>query len=230
MNDNDRIAKLIQDERLAAEREQARPPKVNDKPVQMARNVWIYGLTGIDALTAYLIYYLTGYIPYGVIWFLAGAGGLLYSEYLKERVGNNNEQMRIGERGVNISAGLVLAMALLSGGLWVTNIRLEWMNALMELTAVGLFFFHLWQSYQYHSTDDEIVARNEEARREARNKKQIGEAHRAARVVESLKVRDGVEDLYRNDHGAAFDAAYGKDVKQQEIKRASFTNRPPSEK
>ncbi|RPJ29412.1 MAG: hypothetical protein EHM33_00775 [Chloroflexi bacterium] len=233
MSDNNAIAKQIEAEKARREADQNKPKKVTQKQVDEARFVWMAGVFLIDALTAWLIWTLTTYLPYAVIWIFAGAGGLLYSERLKERIGNNAEQGKIGERGVKASALAVVLMALLVGTIWVTKVQYVWLNAVMEVTAVVLFFFHVWQSYQYHSVDDEVVAANEEARSEEENLRQIRGVHRAARYVDTIKNREGVADSYRKDHGAALDAAlnmYGVDVQQVRQQNQNQTkNQPPQQ-
>ena len=212
MNDNERIAIEIQNTRLEQERAKSAPKKVSDAQVKEARIMWMAGSVLIDLLTSYLIYMLTGYWYYAGIWVLAGAGGLLWSERLKERIGKNKDQRKIADNGVTISGGAVFLMALLVGTVWVMKIASPWMAALMESSALVLFFFHLFQAYQYHQKDDEVIAADEEARLEAQNEKGIREAHRAARLVESKKTKQGYEDEYVRQHGAAYIAAQGKDI------------------
>lgn len=219
MNDNDKIAMEIQEERARAEREKSKPRKPSSKQVEEARYMWMGGAAVVDLLTAWLIYQETTYWYYALIWVLAGAGGLLWSERLKERIGKNREQTKIADNGVTVSAAAIVIMALVVGTVWVLRINVLWMNALQEISALVLFFFHLFQSYQYHQKDDEIQAADEEARLEAQNERAIREAHRAARLVESKKVKSGYENSYRAEHGAAFDAALGLDIEQVNLKR-----------
>lgn len=210
MNENDLIAKEIEEERKRREMNKDKPVKIQMGQVEEARIFWMIGVGLIDVLTAWLIYSLTGYWYYALIWVVAGAGGLLWSERLKGRIGNNDEQMSLGDRGVKIAAFLVVAMALLIGTYWVLKTFPTWLFPAVEISAVSLFFFHVYQAYRYHSVDDEVVARNEEARLEEENKRRIKEAHRAARLVESRKTERGVKETYRKEHGSALDAAMGK--------------------
>lgn len=210
-NENAEIAREIQIERARIEQEKSRPKPVSRNQVKEAKYVWVGGTVIIDLLTAYLIYTVTGYWYYAVIWALAGAGGLIYSERLKERIGNNKEQLTIGDRGVKISAGMVAFMALVAGAMWVTKSYTSYLSVLIEASAVGLFLFHLWQSYQYQHTDDGYKADNEEALLEENNERRIRESHRAGRVVSSRKVERGLQEAYRKEHGEAFDAAMGND-------------------
>lgn len=212
---NDKIAEKIRKERLQAEQELNKPKKVSNRQVKEARIVWMSGVALIDLVTAWLILQVTGFEIYAVIWVLAGAGGLLYSERLKERVGNNQEQGEISTRGVNVSAGAVALMAILAGTAYVTNYQSTYMNAGFEIFAVLLFLFHLYQSYIYHLADEEEKALNQEARFEAQADREIRETHRAARKVETEKLVDGLKGSYREEHGKAFDAAYGLDVEDR---------------
>ena len=220
MNPNDKIAEKIRAEKLRMEQEKAMPIKVSDSQVREARFIWMTGTVAIDILTAYLIYSLTGYLPYAVIWFLAGAGGVLWSERQSERIGNNPEQKSIGAMGVKVSAFAVVAMALIFGYCWVQKITGGWMNTVMEISALVLFFYHVYQAYQYHEKDDETIARNDEARLEAQHQRDLRSAHRGARIVEAEKVKDGVEEMYRDEHGAAFDEALGLTNKNAQLNYA----------
>lgn len=224
-NINDKIAKEIADEKARRELEKSKPPKVSNAQVKEARFVWMAGTILVDLLTAYLIYAQTGYWYYAVIWVLAGAGGLLYSERLKERIGNNREQKDIGERGVKTSAFSVLGMALIVGTVWVLKSANDYIDAVIEVASLVLFFFHLYQSYQYHAIDDDVIAVNDEARSEDDEARATRQAHRAARIVESKKVKSGVVENYRDEHGAAFDAAYRKDTNIMELDEEVFTSR-----
>ena len=217
----DDVTREIQQEREEAERERNRPPKITNDPVKRARYVWIGGTMLIDALTAWIIWQLTSLWYYAVIWVIAGAGGLLYSEDLKTRVGNNPEQQEYANRGVWVSAGAVFLMALFIGAMFVTRFEATWIDAVLELTSVGLFFFHLYQSYQYHNLDDEVQARNEEARAEERTRKKEREIHRAARLVERKQKQHSLKDNYRQQYGPAFDVALNNG------KTEKTNNRPP---
>jgi hypothetical protein len=219
----DDVTREIEQEREEIERERNRPPKVSNSQVDRARIVWIGGSILIDGLTAWLIYTMTGYWYYALIWVVAGAGGLLYSEDLKTRIGNNPEQQEYADRGVKVSAIAVFVMAVLVGGIFVTGYAASWVDAILEAAAVGLFFFHLYQSYQYHNLDDEVIARNEEARAEERNKKREREIHRAARIVERKRKQLSLREKYRKEYGGAFDAALGKDKPvKMELEMRSF--------
>lgn len=229
MGTNEELAMEMEAERERREAETNKPARVSRSQVKEARFVWMAGVTLIDALTAWLIFEVTGFLPYAIVWVLAGAGGLLYSERLKERVGNNQKQMDIGDRGVKVSAVLVAAMALFVGTVWITHTSLSWIDALMEITAVTLFMFHLWQSYTFHSVDEEIVAANEEARNEEENEKNIRAVHRAARIVTARKRKSLLKDSYRKTHGPALDQALinlGFDVPQDQGRQNNQPNQP----
>lgn len=209
MNDNDRIAQEIENERLRMEQEKLKPARISDKQVKEAKYAWMVGTVGIDILTAWLMWTMTGYWYYALVWAIAGAGGLLWSERQKERIGNNDEQKILAKRGKNVSAFAVFGMALVIGFVWVTKMQGNWINATIELTSLFLFFFHLYQAHEFHEKDDEQEAMNEEARNEAKANSEIRAAHRANRKVESKKNRDDIQGVYRQRHGAAFDAALG---------------------
>lgn len=207
---NQEIAEEIKAERARIEREKLKPKPVSRSQVKEARYVWVGGIIIIDVLTAYLIYEVTTFWYYALIWAASGAGGLLLSERFKERVGNNKAQSEIAARGVAVSAFSVLGMALISGAIWIANLYTSYLFILIEASAVGLFFFHLWQSYMFQHLDDGYIADNEEARLEEANDRKVRGVHRAARIVESRKLVHGVKNEYRKEHGEAFDAVVDK--------------------
>ena len=229
MNENDKIAAEIEAEKLRREQEKSKPKKISHSQVKEAKFIWMAGILLIDLLTSALIWAITGYWYYALVWIAAGAGGLLWSERQKERIGNNIEQIDIGDLGVKVSGVLVFVMAVTVGLIWVTKSKALWLDAVMEITAVVLFFYHLFQAYRYHQVDDEVIASNEEARSEEEAKREIRAAHRAARLVESKKVKSGVVGVYQEQHGAAFNAALGLDVEQPRLRNNNHADptQPP---
>src|SRR5690349_15720102 len=120
MSDNDEIAKELRAENL--KKRQAAAPKVQTHHVLWARWVWTIGVVLIDLLTGYAISQVS-VLFYALTWVLSGAGGLLWSEFISERVGNNPDQRKIGETGITVSAIGVFVMALAAGSVWVLGLR-----------------------------------------------------------------------------------------------------------
>ena len=208
MKTNDEIALELAEEEVRVESEKHAPKTPHGRQVTGAKIAWMLGVIAIDAATAYAILQITLYWQYAALWFAAGAGGLLFSDWLREHVGNNDDQKRIAELGINVSLGAVLAMALLAGTVYVLGYsRLPWVEALVTAASVGLFFYHVAQAYRYYIIDDEYIAKRDEARAEAANRRDIARIHRAARKVAAKKQAEAVADKYRKDHGTALDAA-----------------------
>lgn len=205
---NDVIADQIRQDKEKAARDKIVPAKKNTPQVETAKIAWTLGALAIDIATAYAIYVITGYFWYGVFWIVAGGGGLIWSQWIKERVGNNAEQNKIGEAGVIVSGLAVLIMAFVTGVVFVLGMTgLLWVEALTVVATVGLFLYHVFQAYRYHEADDDITAAQEEARAEARALKEIREIHRAARVVEAKKKALQLLSGYEGEHGDAIRAA-----------------------
>jgi len=211
MKTNDELAQELEAEKTAIEKEKHTPKKPSGMQVKGAALAWMLGAFSIDAATAWLVYIVSGYWPYGVAWLLAGAGGLALNEWFREHPLNNDDQKRIAELGLTVSWVGVILMGLFTGIAYVLQASgAAWVEIVVIAAVVGLFFFHVYQSYQYHLKDDEYLARREEARLEAKSASEIAAIHRAARRVDAKKTAEATADGYRKDHGAAFDAARGR--------------------
>ena len=227
------LAQRIQKRKNDEEAKKNAPPQISFTEVKMAAWVWQLGVVALDIATAWIVWQIT-FLFYGIVWILAGAGGLLWSERQRQRVGNNNDQKQIGEWGVNVSLAAIIAMAILSGIAYILGYsQLGWVEALTLAVAVCLFFYHIIQARRFHVLDDEYIERNEEARREAEHKRDMREIARSAREVEKESLLEGEEDTARKRYGDAFDAAYqprrpqNAPTKPQErtgTKRGQFSN------
>lgn len=219
-----KIAQEILEEREEIERQKIAPPPINDTPVKMAKFIWVGGVLLLDVFSAYIIYLrIAAY--YAIIWLLVGAGGLLYSEAQRERIGNNDIQQSIGQAGVYVSAAAVFLMGLFAGYIYLYPASNPvWLSFSIELATVSLFAYHLVQAYRYHINDDEFIAQNEEARLEKAQQRKLRAAHRAARRVAAKAQKIDVEEQYRQKWGPAYDAALGLDVQQAQLRPVA---RPP---
>lgn len=209
---NKAIADEIRAEEEAAVMAEYEPKAVGKTQVKGAKFAWMAVAVLIDLATAYAyILILSPFWWYAMMWIMASAGGLLFAEWLWERVGNNDEQTRIADASKKVSAGAVILMAVLSGlALILGWQRNEWMEVFALVSAVGLICFHGLQAYRYHEVDDDYIAMTIEARAEAANMKEIKKIHRAGRRV---KAKNRVHDLgeeYQKQHGEAFAVAAGR--------------------
>lgn len=201
------IALEIEAENERLEMEKIKPLPINKKPVDESKIVWMVGTIVMDVVTAYFIWQTTVLI-YGIWWVLIGAGGLIWSERQRGRIGNNDEQKKIGSTGVVVSAVAVLVMALGMGAAYLTHMtEVRWVMLSVEIVTVGLCGYHLIQAYRYHELDDEYQEQNADSIAEARNVSELRQIHRAARRVESKKRKWITSAAYRGKHGEAFDAA-----------------------
>ena len=209
------LAERIKERKAAREAEQNPVPKISQAEVITSAWVWQLGVVAIDIATSYIVWQIT-FLFYGIVWFVAGAGGLLWSERQRQRVGNNDIQRAIGETGVTVSLVAVIVMAVGSGVAYILGYsRLGWIEAITLVSAVGLFFYHVIQARRFHVLDDEFIERSIEARREAEHKRDLREIERARREVEKEKELDENEGKQRSKHGDAFDAAYTKKQSQE---------------
>lgn len=209
---NDEIALELKNEEEARILAEYAPKSISRTQVKGAKFAWMAVAIGIDIATAYAYFViLAPFWWYGVLWLIAGAGGLMFAEWLWERVGNNEEQTRIASASKTVSAIAVLAMALLSGVALILGVtRAPWMEIVALVSAVGLACFHGWQSYQYHEKDDDYIAATEDARADAQNQKEIRKVHRAGQRVAAKKVVHRTGAKYQEQHGNAFATAVGR--------------------
>jgi len=221
---NDEIAKEIEKEREEAELSEFAPPKVSNAQVNGAKYAWMIIAIVVDLATAYALWLiLAPYWWYAVMWFTVAAGGLLFAEWLWERVGNNDKQIAISRVSKNVSALAVAGMAIITGVGLVSNIHLVgWIENLAVVSVLALMCFHGWQAYQYHEVDDDYVAQTLEARAEATNQKEIRTIHRAGRRIHAKKKVYVTGQHYQKSHGNAF-------VKEAGRSFAADAQRPPQQ-
>lgn len=221
MNDkrlNDEIAeelRLEEETRMLAE---FAPKEIQRTQVKAAKIAWMCVAIGIDLATAYAyLIILAPYWWYAVLWIFAGAGGLLFAEWLWERIGNNPEQTRLASASKTTAAAAVLIMALLSGVVLIMGWeRMLWMEIIAMFSAVGLVGFHGWQSYQYHEKDDDYIAATEDARADALNKQDIKRIHRAGARVDAKKTVHKTGEKYQQKHGDAFTILAGRSYSSED--------------
>lgn len=214
-NEQSELAKRVQRRNEEREAQKTPTPQISQIEVRAAAWVWQLGVVAIDITTAYIVWQIT-MLFYGILWMLAGAGGLLWSERQRQRVGNNEAQRRIGEAGVIVSLTAVVVMAIASGVAYILGYaRIGWIEALTLTASIGLFFYHIVQARRFHILDDEFIEISLEARREAEHKRDLREIERARREVEKERELVGMEQLRREQHGDAFDAAYSGGAKMR---------------
>lgn len=202
---------LIEEEKRKVEEEYAAKP-ISEAPVKGAKYAWMGAVFLVDLATAYALYeILSPYWWYAAMWLLSGAGGLLFADWLRERVGNNFEQCQISDTGKNISAISVIVMALFAGVVLVLGItRTQWVEVVAFVSALGLFCFHAIQAYRYYHNDDGYIAKNEEARANADAVKELRKLHRAGLKVKAKQRVITTGAGYQKQYGGAFRAAAGR--------------------
>lgn len=195
-----------------------KPKPISTAQVKGAKWAWILVVLGIDAATFYALYIiLQPYWQYPAMWVISGAGGLLFSEWLWERVGNNAQQFEIADTSKKVSAIAVLIMAALSGVALILGIQREtWVEIVALLSSVGLVCFHGWQAYQYHEKDDDYIAKTEEARANAENLKDIRNIHRAGMKIQAKERVHITGAKYQKKYGGAFVQAAGRSYAHEE--------------
>lgn len=226
---NKEIAAELAREREEAERAEFTPPPISQAQVNGAKYAWMAIAFVIDGATAYALWkILAPYWYYAVLWLVVGAGGLVFSEWLWERIGNNAKQAAIAKKSKSVSALSVVVMAIVAGVALIVGIeRALWVEILAVSSVIALACFHAWQAYQYHELDDDYVALTLEAQKEAENQKEIRSIHRAGRRVAAKKKVYVLGSEYQKSHGSAFVAAAGRsfasESKTPELKRENPT-------
>lgn len=212
------IAEEIRKENEEADAELFAAPPINKSPVNVAKYVWMLGVGLLDLATAYFVWQST-ILLYGVIWFLIGAAGLAYSEWQRERIGNNAIQEKIGNAGVIVSASMVILGSVGMGAVYLLGMTNQ--NAVtlsVEVVTILVFSYHLIQSYRYHNEDDEYKEQNKDARLGARNVSKQRQIQRAKTRVQHTESLDAQRQAARANNPEAFDAAYAYLLKEMEIK------------
>lgn len=209
---NKEIAEELTKEREEAEQAEFEPPIISHTQVKGAKYAWMGIAFVIDAATAYALWkILTPYWYYAILWIVVGAGGLVFSEWLWERIGNNETQSKLAKTSKTVSAFAILIMAMITGVVLVVNAAAAlWVEGLAVVSVIGLACFHGWQAYQYHEVDDDYIALTLEAKKEAGNQKEIRAIHRAGRRVAAKKKVYVLGSVYQKTHGDAFTAAAGR--------------------
>jgi hypothetical protein len=221
VNENDEIAREMEEENRRREKNGNRPLKVERQQLTGAKIVWTVGAVIVDVITGYAVWQIT-FWWYGALWVIAGSGGLIYSNWLRERIGNNYDQKQIARYGLNLSWISIALMGLISGAVYILGYtRIQWVEVMTLVVVFSLFIYHVYQSHRFQILDDEYIEMNEEARELEEHARELRRIHRAARKVESKKKERGVIQEYGDKHGAAFDAAYGKKMQngQTELTR-----------
>jgi hypothetical protein len=227
----DKISQQLEKNReleAAAERRE-NAPTVSTMQVKAAAFVAFAGAALFDISSAWIIYTVTGYWPYGVGWIIGGGGGLIFAEWLKSRIGNNTMQRKISEASRNVSAVAIVGMSLISGLIMVLKIESQIMEAVFVVSVVCLFFFHLIQAFRYREIDDEYLTRNKEARRIENHKARMRELDEAAEEVEKAMRQAAKEKEYQDRYGEAFGVAYGKSVDMAKLDKPNPTPADPKQ-
>lgn len=210
MNENDEIAKELEAEREAKMMAEFAPKPIQRTQVKAAKYAWMFVAVSIDIASAYIVYTMTTWF-HAVIWLIAAAGGLIFAEWLWERVGNNDEQARTASLSKQVSAVAVIVMGILTGVAYV----LGWtsyaiVEAVVVAVTVSLFGFHGWQAYQYHEKDDDYINATMDAKADAKNQKELRDIHRAGQRVNAKKTVHRTGAKYQKEQGSAFNSASGR--------------------
>ncbi len=227
---DDVIKKLKENkDKAALEIEKSKAKKVGKAQLIGSKIAWIGGAIVFDAVTSYLIYLITAFVPYGLMWLIGGGGGLAFAEWLWERVGNNHEQRQLAELSKIVSAIAIAVMALIVGVSYALRNSSKFIEIAVIVSTLCLFLFHIFQAYKYHSIDDDYIEATAEARAEEAHQRELKNISRAAREVAKAKEQTDLIGAKRTEHGAAFDVAYGTDVKAAELQEARPTQAPPKQ-
>jgi len=219
------IAEEIRKENEEEEAELFAAPPINKRPVNVAKYVWMFGVGLLDLATSFFVWQAT-ILLYGVIWFLIGAAGLAYSEWQRERIGNNETQEKIGNAGVMVSALMVILGAIGMGAVYLLGLSNQ--RAVMlsvEAVTVLVFSFHLIQSYRYHNEDDEYKEQNKDARLGAKNVSKQRQILRAKTRVKNTESLEAQRQSARALNPEAFDAAYAFLMEERRITESKKDNK-----
>ena len=223
----DKIAERLKKQKDEEKQERKKPLEISNTQVQASTVVWIIGVFILDLITAYIVWQVTGYWFYGVMWMLIGAGGLTWSEWLQHRIGNNFKQREIASTGVLVSAIAVGIMALVSGAFWILGRNDSWIAVMFEIVTVCLFLFHMVQAYRYRMIDDGYIERNLEARSKERHEADLRRIERAKKELQKAMEAEKLEQEFIKEHGQAAMVALGLDVKPANKPASVDPQNPP---
>jgi hypothetical protein len=224
MNENDEIAKELEEEKEAKLLAEFAPKKIQRTQVNAAKYAWMFVAVSIDIASAYVVFTMTTWF-HALIWLIAAAGGLIFSEWLWERIGNNDEQAAISRASKTVSAIAVIVMGIFTGVAYVVG----WTNyaiaeAIIVVITVSLFGFHGWQAYQYHEKDDDYINATVDAKADAQNQKEVRDIHRAGQRVAAKKFVRRTGAKYQKEYGNAFTTqagrSYASDTDKPELPKA----------
>ena len=206
---NNAIVKRIEDNHKQQELDENPPKPISHTQVASAKAAWTIGALLIDVATAYAVWQIT-FWWWGAFWFLAGAGGLIWSQWLYERVGNNATQRKISHAGIITSAVCIVLMAILAGTVYMLGYtKLVWVEVLTFVSVIALFCYHVLQAYRYQMIDDKYIEETKEARAVESHDRKMREIERARRETENAYYQADKEQEYRERYGPAFDTALG---------------------
>lgn len=129
MNNND-IEDVEDIEELVAEEEPE--PNTENSSLWINKVAYNAALTIVDAGTGWLIWQLTTYWYYGLIWFLAGAVVFFLHQKNYFTPGINEKQMKSSGTGIVVSVVSIALMAMVAGVLYVVGIRTQTADGLRE--------------------------------------------------------------------------------------------------
>jgi hypothetical protein len=99
-------------------------------------------------------------------------------------------------------------MGLVAGMAYVFGItKNPYIEGITIIAVLGVFFYHVFQSYRYHTKDDGYMQRTEEARELDAHNRRMRQIHMAAMEVKQRKDEEELLLNYGKEHGRAMNAA-----------------------
>ena len=178
MNEMEELEKLVS--------EGEPEPAPDNSPLDWSKHIYHAAVILIDALTAFMVSQLTMWY-YGVVWFLANALVFFIHHRNWERAENNDKQDRNTIVGMIVSVASMFILAVVSGGLYLTETRGAWVQIGIEVFAVTLFFYHAISIAVYRFTDDKWIMDRQIAKARANANKKIQITEAAGKVIDANK-------------------------------------------
>lgn len=204
------IEEISELEALVTEGEPESPP--DNTPLTHSKWAFTLGIFGIDLVTSWTVWRITGYPMYGVIWFAIGAVSFVLHQRNWERAGNNDKQEKGAKLGMGVSIGAMLIIGAAAAVLLVAKIVTVAAEAVLLVAIFGLAFFHIFKFAEYYFSDDDWVIRRDIAKALANSSKKIKIIDAGDKVVSAAEIAKNKRNAVYNKHGdkGAVDAAIGQ--------------------
>jgi hypothetical protein len=191
-------------------KEEEPEPQTDRSHLFLSKVAYNLAIVLLDAGTSYLIAVLT-YWFYGIVWFLAGAVVFFMHQKNFFTAGINEKQEKGAQSGIIVSVVSVIAMAIISGALFILRMANSWVEIGLIAVSISLYSWHAFKLAMHVFNDDGFRIENTVARAFATAKKKKRIAKASGSVAKAYREASNErENQYRKHGKGNIDAAIGK--------------------